>query len=137
MWKIISKYLSGTLSHDLLLSSSPSTHKFSLRAYCDFNWASDPEDQKSIYGACIYFEPNLVSYSTKNQPLVAKSNADAGYGPLAHTTYELLWLESFLHELYIAFSDKLSALLLSCNPIFHACINHVELDIHFVREKVI
>lgn len=33
--------------------------------------------------------------------------------------------------------DNLSAVLLSHNPILHARTKHMELDIHFVREKVV
>lgn len=40
----ILRYLTGTISHGLLLSHSLSDQKFSLRAYNDSDWASDPDD---------------------------------------------------------------------------------------------
>lgn len=63
-------------------------------------------------------------------------------GPWAHTTSELLWLEWLLAELRIKYfshtllGDNLSNVLLSHNPILHARTKHIELDIHFVRERV-
>lgn len=62
---------------------------------------------------------------------------------LAHTTYELLWLESLLGELHIPYSvpmlfcDNLSAIMLSHNMVLHVQTKHIELDIHFVRERVV
>ena len=32
--------------------------------------------------------------------------------------------------------DNLGATYLSANPVFHARTNHIEVDFHFVREKV-
>lgn len=74
---------------------------------------------------------------------MARSSTEAEYRALAHTTSELLWLESFLHELQVPFQpptlmcDNLGAVQLSHNPILHARTKHIELDIHFVRECVI
>ena len=56
---------------------------------------------------------------------------------------ELTWVESLLHELQIPFSplpllfyDNISATYLAANPILHSQTKHVEIDYHFVREKV-
>jgi hypothetical protein len=55
---------------------------------------------------------------------------------------ELVWLHSLLKELGHNYSStvlwcvNLGATFLASNPAFHACTKHVELDNHFVREKV-
>lgn len=62
---------------------------------------------------------------------------------MAHATSELLWIQSLLSELQIPFSkpclysDNLSAIALFHNPVLHSRTKHLELDIHFVREKVV
>lgn len=62
---------------------------------------------------------------------------------MALATTELLWVQSLLQELKIPFTkpimycDILSAIALSHNPILHARTKHMELDIHFLREKVV
>lgn len=62
---------------------------------------------------------------------------------MAHVTSELLWIQSLLSELQVPFSkpclflDNLSAVALSHNPVLHSRTKHLELDIHFVREKVV
>ena len=56
---------------------------------------------------------------------------------------EILWLHSLLSELghklpsaTLVFSDNVSAIFLAPNPVQNTCTKHVEIDLHFVREKV-
>ena len=57
---------------------------------------------------------------------------------------EITWLRSLLSELQcplvkppLVWCDNLSTVLLSANPVLHARTKHIELDLYFVREKVI
>lgn len=61
----ILRHLSGSVSHGLIFSPSITTHKFSLRTYRDFYWASDPGDHKSTSETCILFGPNKVAGAPK------------------------------------------------------------------------
>lgn len=79
----------------------------------------------------------------KKQTTVSRSSAEAEYRCVANTTIEMSWIESLLHELRVKtkrqpviWCDNLSAVLLNVNPIQHCRTKHVELDIHFVRERV-
>jgi hypothetical protein len=73
---------------------------------------------------------------------VARSSTEAEYRSLAMAAAELVWLRSLLHELGLAlpspilWCDNLGATFLASNPAFHARTKHIELDYHFVREKV-
>lgn len=101
--KRILRYLCGTSHNGLLLQPASHDGKFSLRAYSDSDWASDPDDRRSTWGSCIFIGPNLVSWSSKKQPLVARSSTEAEYRSIAHSTFELLWLQSLLTELQVKF----------------------------------
>ncbi|MCI36121.1 copia protein [Trifolium medium] len=54
-------------------------------------------------GAAIYFGPNLISWWSKKQPVVARSSTEAEYRSLAHATAELSWVQTLLTELHLSF----------------------------------
>ena len=62
---------------------------------------------------------------------------------LAHATKEAIWLCTLLDELgYLPncattlFEDNQSAIALAKNPINHARSKHIDIQHHFIREKV-
>jgi histone deacetylase 1/2 len=145
-WKAVKRilrYLSGTLHHGLVIQAAPIDKPLSLIGFCDADWASDPDDRRSTSGACIFVGPNLVSWWSKKQSLVARSSVEAEYRSLANLSSEMLWLQSLLTELGCRFytpkilCDNLSTVSLAHNPTLHHRTKHMELDIFFVREKVL
>ena len=56
----------------------------------------------------------------------------------------MIWVQNLLTELGIhhpkaasLWCDNLGSTYLSANPIFHARTKHIEIDYHFVRERVV
>ncbi|KAK1414359.1 hypothetical protein QVD17_30103 [Tagetes erecta] len=149
--KRILRYLLGTARHELLLkhASGSTLHAFTdshwnnLEAFSDADWAGCPDDRRSTGGFAIYLGSNLVSWTARKQRTVSRSSTESEYKAMADTVAELTWLETLLSELGLVkktaptlWCDNLGATYLSANPVFHARTKHVEVDFHFVREKV-
>ena len=138
--KRVLRYLQGTLTHGLQLYRSTSS---TLTAYTDADWAGCPNTRRSTSGYCIFLGDNLVSWSSKRQPTISRSSAEAEYKGVANAVAETCWVRNLLLELKcpikaatLVYCDNISAVYLSTNPVKHQRTKHVEIDIHFVREKV-
>jgi hypothetical protein len=86
---------------------------------------------------------NLVSWSSKRQPVVARSSAKAEYRAVANGVAEASWLRQLLAELHtplsrstLVYCDNVSAVYLSTNLVQHQRTKHVEIDLHFVCDRV-
>ena len=138
--KRIIRYLQGTKDQGIqIYRSSLDT----LTAYSDADWAGCPDTRRSTSGYCVYLGENLISWSSKRQQTVSRSSAEAEYRGVANALAETCWLRNLLLELHIPmkkatliFCDNVSSVYLSSNPVKHQRTKHVELDLHFVREKV-
>jgi hypothetical protein len=74
---------------------------------------------------------------------VLRSSTEAEYKSLANATTEIIWVQTLLRELGVQqpksaclWCDNLGATYLTPNLVFHARTKHVEVDYHFVRERV-
>ncbi|CAM8971397.1 unnamed protein product [Rhodiola kirilowii] len=139
--KRILRYVKGTIDYGLYFT--PQRHPVTIAAYSDADWAGCLESRRSQSGYLIYIGTNLVSWCSKKQPTIARSSAESEYRALAHASAETTWLASLLYELganiqypILLYCDNLSATYMASNPVFHARTKHIELDYHFVREKV-
>nr|AFK44938.1 unknown [Lotus japonicus] len=62
---------------------------------------------------------------------------------MAQTTCELMWVGQILSDMGIErispmklWCDNQAALHISSNPVFHERTKHIEVDCHFIREKL-
>nr|GEU31843.1 ribonuclease H-like domain-containing protein [Tanacetum cinerariifolium] len=104
-FKRILRYVRGTLDYSLQLFSSSTT---SLVAYSDADWAGCLTTRRSTSGYCVLLGNNLLWWSSKRQPTLSRSSAEAEYHCVANVVAE------------------------TC------CINvrSIEIDIHFARDLV-
>lgn len=142
-WKAVKRilrYIRFTVALGLRIIRSRSSL---VSGFSDADWAGCVDDRRSTGGFAIFFGGNLVSWSARKQATVSRSSTEAEYKAMANATAEIIWIQSLLRELGIKSSpaavlwcDNLGATYLSANPVFHARTKHIEIDYHFVRERV-
>jgi len=138
--KRILRYLQATATYSLHITRDSS---LSLHGFTDADWAGSIDDRKSTSGYLVYLGSTPISWKSGKQRIVARSSTEAEYKALADGTAEILWIRSLLTELRVPSStvttlwcDNLRATFLFTNPVFHAHTKHVEIDYHFVRDRV-
>lgn len=142
-WQVIKRilrYLNHTQNSNLYLFTHSS---FTLSVHVDADWAGNLDDCKSTARYNIYLDSHLIYWGSKEQSIVARSSTKTEYKSVANTTCELLWLQSPLRELGVSlvdptrlWYDNIGATYLSQHLVLYVQTKHVELDYHFVRERV-
>ncbi|XP_068323099.1 uncharacterized mitochondrial protein AtMg00810-like [Pyrus communis] len=137
--KRILRYLKGTSTYGIHFKPGP----LHLQSYSDADWAGDPNDRRSTSGFVVFIGSNPISWASKKQHTVSRSSTEAEYRALAITAAELAWIRQLLCDMHIPlhsspmiYCDNILAIALSTNPVFHAKSKHIEIDYHFVRERV-
>ena len=137
--KRILRYLKSTPTYGLFYQPS----SLCLEAYFDANYAKNPDDCRSTGGYCIYLGYNPISWSAKKHRTVSRSSTKAKYHQLAYTTTEISWLRSLFKDLGVSLStlliwcDNISSISLASNPVFRARTKNLEVDYHYVHDKVV
>jgi hypothetical protein len=138
--KCILRYIRHTidLGHRFTKSSS-----MLLSAFSDADWAGNMDDRRSTGSYTIFFGGNLISWTSWKQATVSRSCTEAEYKAIADVTAEVIWIQVLLRELGISlprppslWCDNIGATYLTGNPIFHRRMKHVEVDYHFLCERV-
>ncbi|GJX21154.1 ribonuclease H-like domain-containing protein [Tanacetum coccineum] len=137
----ILRYLKGCLGLGIHIVK---TSGMFLNAFSDADWAKCVITRKSVTGYCIFLYNSLVSWKSKKQNTLSKSSTEAEYRDLASVTSEFIWILKILKDLKIEnllpvnlHCDSNSAIKIATNPFFHERTKHLEIDLYFVREKIL
>ncbi|RVW64787.1 Retrovirus-related Pol polyprotein from transposon RE1 [Vitis vinifera] len=114
-----------------------------VEVFTDADWAGSLTDRRSTTGYCSYVWGNLVTWRSKKQSVVARSSAEAEFRAMAHEICERMWLQRILKELGIisnstmtVLCDNKATISIAKNPVQHNRTKHVEIDRHFIKEKL-
>ncbi|CAL2227819.1 unnamed protein product [Prunus armeniaca] len=109
----------------------------------DVDWASSVIDRRSTSSYFTFVGGNLVTWRSKKQNVVSRSSAEVEYRGMAHGVCELLWIKRLLVELGFKpgkpmklHCDNKSTIDIAHNPVQHDRTKHVEVDRHFIKEKI-
>ncbi|GKA27249.1 ribonuclease H-like domain-containing protein [Tanacetum coccineum] len=112
----ILRYLKGSPGLGIHITKASGMY---LKAYSDADWAK-----------CV----NTIS----------KSSSEAEYRALSSVTSEVIWVLKVLKDLgydnllpVSLFYDSKPAIKIAANPVFHERTKHLEIYLHFVRDKIL
>ena len=136
----ILKYLKGSLGKGLLFEKN--SH-LQVKVHTEADWAGSLTDKRSTSSYCTFVGGNLVTWRSKKQNVVVRSSAEAEFRSVAHGICEVLWIKRILDELKLAsqspikaYCDNKAAISITHNPVLHDKTKHVEVDKHFIKEKI-
>ncbi|GAB2282554.1 hypothetical protein Dimus_039553 [Dionaea muscipula] len=136
----ILRYVKGHSSKGLFYSDH--RHRC-IEGFSDADWAGSPFDRRSTTGYCVFVGGNLVFWKSKKQSVVVRSSAESEYRALAYVTSDATYFRQLLDELKYPAPrptqlrcDSQSVIHIASNPVFYERTKHIEVDCHFVREKL-
>ena len=84
-----------------------------------------------------------MTWRSKQQSVVSRSSVEAEFRNTAHDICEVLWIKQLLEELKAAsplpmkvFCDNKAVIAIAHDPVLHDRTKHVEVDKHFIKEKL-
>ncbi|KAJ9516322.1 hypothetical protein QJQ45_001053 [Haematococcus lacustris] len=134
--KTVLSYLKGTASQGLVFGGNDS-----LQGYCDADYAGDKDTARSTTGYVFTLHGAAISWSSRLQPTVAMSTAEAEYMAASGAVKEAVWLRKLMQHLGLPGScvnimcDNQAALQLLNNPMASARSKHISVHHHFARER--
>ncbi|CAL5415338.1 unnamed protein product [Camellia sinensis] len=136
----ILRYLKSAPGKGLMFSKN---NHLNIGGYTDADWAGNNTDRRSTSGHFTFVGGNLVTWRSKKQKVVALSSAEAEFRAMNKGLCELLWLRKLLTEFGFPpasamelFCDNKAAISIAHNPVQHDRTKHVEVDRHFIKEKL-
>ena len=139
--KQVLRYLNGTAHFRLTFGRLGDA--VDLVGWTDSDWAQDPDSRRSIGGFVFNVAGGIVSWSSKKQPTAALSTAESEYMAASNATKEAIWLRTLLSNMGFTqilattlFGDNQACIALSWNPVAHSRAKHINIQHHFIRERV-
>ena len=136
----IIRYLKGTVGHGVLFKQNG---HLKTQVQTDADWAGDKGNRRSTSGYFTLVGGNLVTWRSKKQKVVSLSSAEAEFRGIARGLAEVLWIRKLLTEIGFRpkegsriMCDNEAAIQISENPVQHDRTKHVEVDRHFIKEKL-
>lgn len=112
-----------------------------ILAYCDADYAGDPQTRKSTTGYVIFYSGGPISWCSRKQPIMATSSTEAEYIAAADCCKEVLYIKSLLEELLEKTVnahlkiDNQSAIKLIKDGVINRRSKHIDVRYRFIHEK--
>ena len=114
-----------------------------MKIFTDVDQTRSVNDKKSTFEYYTCLQGNLVTWCNKKQSIVANNSVEVEYKVMAQCIGEAIWLKRLLEELKIGcefsmqfYCDNTVTINIAHNLVHHDRTKHVEVDKHFIIEKL-
>ncbi|XP_070037097.1 uncharacterized mitochondrial protein AtMg00810-like [Nicotiana tomentosiformis] len=136
----LARYLKGTVGQGIWLQATEASE---LTCWCDSDLASCPNTRRSVTGYVVKLGDSLISWKSKKQQTISRSSAEEEYKSMTSAVAGITWLLGLCKEHGIAtrepvivHTDSKAAMQIAANPIFYERTKHIDIDCHFIRDKI-
>jgi hypothetical protein len=140
--KRIFRYLRKTYQMKLMFREAL---KF-LKSYTNSNWTKDQDIRRSISEYAFNVNSEIISWFSKRQLIVTLLICEIEYTEQTLIAKKIIWLRNLMTQLtcdveyfqtIIIYEDIQNVIALIKNSQFHARTKHIDIQTHFIKEKVI
>ena len=116
-----------------------------LTVFADSDWGRNIVNRCSVSGYVFVLGDSAILWKAKQQPTVAASSTEAEYMSVSQTAHQGLWIRRLLIKLGLnhieldpttVFLDNCGAIDLSKESRHHDRTKHIDIQHHFIRERV-
>jgi Reverse transcriptase (RNA-dependent DNA polymerase) len=139
--KHLLRYLNGTRSRGIIYGDVENLTPI-FRSFTDSDWAMS-DNRKSISGYLIECGGGPITWSSKQQAIIALSSCEAEYISCAHCARQIIWLRTLFDELGYPqtqpsdlYCDNQGTVACTHDPHSHSRMKHIDIRTHFIRDCV-
>jgi hypothetical protein len=134
--KKLLRYLKATLDHGITLGCGAK-----LIGYSDANWITASDTMSRSMSGYVFLINGPISWSTKEQPIIALSSTESEFIALNHAGRESRWIEQLAKSLDIEseetiYCDNQSTIALISSTIFHKRTKHIAVRYNWIKDAV-
>lgn len=122
----------------------PADNSLQIKVFSDSDWGGDPNDRKSVGAYSLLLCLAGISWKSKKKHVTSWNSVETKYRALADASWEIFWVIKLLSDLQHSvphpiplLGDNQATIDLTANQVYHSRTKHVELDCHFIHEKIV
>ncbi len=118
----------------------------SLKNYTNSNWTENQDIRRSISEYVFNVDSDVINWFSKRQFIVTLFICEIEYTRQTLIAKEAIWLRNLMTQLtcdveysqtMMIYENNQNVIVLIKNSQFHARTKHIDIQIHFIKEKVI